>query len=79
MKKLQPKNYTKAKKLKCDWNDKKKQLVYFSMLKFYVRHGMVVEKTHEILSFKQSKRLENYIIFNTQKQNRAENDFEKDF
>ena len=40
---------------------------------------MVVEKIHEIISFKQSKWLENYISFNTQKRNRAENDFEKDF
>ena len=49
------------------------------MLKFYVRHGMIVEKTHEIISFKQSKWLEGYISFNTQKRNKAKNDFEKDF
>ena len=49
------------------------------MLKFYVRHGMVVEKIHEIKSFKQSRWLEKYISFNTQKRNRAKNDFEKDF
>ena len=49
------------------------------MLKFYVRHGMVVEKIHEIISFKQSKWLEKIVSFNTQKRNRAENDFEKDF
>ena len=49
------------------------------MLKFYVRHGMVVEKIHEIISFKQSRWLEKYISFNTQKRNRARNDFEKDF
>ena len=49
------------------------------MLKFYVRHGMVVDKTHEIISFKQSKWLEKYINFNTQKRNKAKNDFEKDF
>ena len=49
------------------------------MLKFYVRHGMVVEKIHEITSFKRSKWLEKYINFNTQKRNRAKNDFEKDF
>ena len=49
------------------------------MLKFYVRHGMVVAKIHEIISFKQSQWLEKYISFNTQKQNRAKNDFEKDF
>ena len=49
------------------------------MLKFYVRHGMIVEKIHEIISFKQSRWLEKYISFNTQKRNRAKNDFEKDF
>ena len=49
------------------------------MLKFYVRHGMVAEKIHEIISFKQSKWLEKYISFNTQKRSKAKNVFEKDF
>ena len=49
------------------------------MLKFYVRHGMIVEKIHEIISFKQSKWLESYISFNTQKRNGAKNEFQKDF
>ena len=49
------------------------------MLKFYVGHGMVVDKVHEIISFRQSKLLEKYIIFNTQKRNQAVNDFGKDF
>ena len=49
------------------------------MLKFYVRHGMVVDKVHNIISFRQSKWLEKYINFNTQKRNDAKNDFEKDF
>ena len=44
-----------------------------------MRHGMVVEKIHEIISFKQSKLLEKYITFNTQKRNKAKIDFEKDF
>ena len=79
MKKIKPKIYTKSKKLICDWTDKKKYLIHFRMLKFYVRHGMVVEKNHELISFKQSKWLEKYISLNTQKPNRAENDFEKDF
>ena len=49
------------------------------MLKFYVRHGMVVEKIHEIILFRRSKWLEKYFSFNTQKRNRAKNDFEKAF
>ena len=74
MKKIKPKNYTKSKKLICDWTDKKKYLIHYRMLMFYVRHGGVVEKIHEIISFKQSKWLESYISFNTQKRNKAKND-----
>ena len=48
------------------------------MLKLCDRHGMIVDKFHEIISFKQSKWLEKYISFNTQRRNRAKNDFEKD-
>ena len=49
------------------------------MLKFYIRHGMVVEKPHEIISFKQNKWLEKYIKFCTQKRIKSLNEFEKDF
>ena len=79
MKKIKPKSYTKSKKLIYDCTDKKKYLIHYRMLKFYVRHGMIVEKIHEITSFKQSRWLEKYISLNTQKRNRAKNDFEKDF
>ena len=78
MKQIKPKNYAKSKKLICDWTDKKIYLVHYRVLKFYVRHGMVVDKIHEIISFKQSKWWEKFINFNTQKQNKAKNDFEKD-
>ena len=46
---------------------------------FRVRHGMVVENVHTVISFKQSKWLEKYISFKTQKRNKAKNDFEKGF
>ena len=49
------------------------------MLKFYVRHGMIVEKVLEIISFGQSKWLEKHVNFNTQERNKAKNDFEEDF
>ena len=79
MKSIKPGNYTKSKKLICDWSNKKKYLIHYRMLKFYIRHGMIVAKIHEIISFKQSRWLEKYITFNTQKRNRSKNDFEKDF
>ena len=79
MKEIKLDTYTPTKKLICDWSNKKNYLIHYRMLKFYVRHGMIVDKVHEIISFKQSKWLEKYINFITQKRNQAVNDFEKDF
>ena len=45
------------------------------MLKFNVRHGKIVEKIHEIISFKQNKWSEKYMKFITKKRNKAKNEF----
>ena len=79
MQSIMPKNYVSHKKLICDWTDKKKYLIHYRMLKFYIRHGMKIKQIHSIISFKQNKWLEKYIDLNTQKRNQAVNDFEKDF
>ena len=79
MKEIKPDTYIQTSKLICDWSDKKNYLTHYRMLKFYIRHGMIVDKVHSIISFKQSRWLEKYISFNTQKRNKAKNDFEKDF
>ena len=65
MKKIKLHDHTENKKLTCNWTDNMKYLIHYRMLNFYVRHGMVVEEFHEILSFKQSKWLENYVRFIT--------------
>ena len=44
------------------------------MLKFSVRHGIVV---HEVISYRQNKWLEKYISFITEKRGRATSVFEK--
>ena len=74
-----PESYVKCKKLICDWSDKQKYLVHYRLLKFYVKHGMEITKVHEVISFKQSCWLEKYIDYNTQKRNKTNDDFEKDF
>ena len=79
MKKIKPKNFTKAEKLICDWTDKKNYLIHYRMLKFHVRHGMIVDKIHEIISPKQSKWLVKYKNFKTQKRSKSKIKFEKDF
>ena len=63
----------------CAWSDKENYLVHYRMLKFYVRHGMINDKVHDIISFKQSRWLEKFVNFNTQERNQAVNDPEKDF
>ena len=40
---------------------------------------MKVKKVHNVISFNQNKWLEKIRGFNTQKRNKARNDFEKDF
>ena len=79
MKKDIPDTYTQTKKLLCDCSDKKNYLIHYRMLKFYVIHGMKVERLHNVISIKQRKWLEKNISFNTKKRNQAKNDFEKDF
>ena len=79
LKEIKPDTYTQNKKSICDWSDRKNFLVHYGMLTFYVRHGMIVDKVQEIISFKQSKWLDKYINFNTQKRNQAVIEFEKDF
>ena len=79
MRSIKPKNNVSHSKLVCDWTDKKRCLVHYRLLKIYVRLGMVIEEVHEVISFKQSKWLEKYIIFITQKRNLAVNDFEEYF
>ena len=58
MKEIKPDKYTSTKKLICDWSDKKNYLVHYRMLKFYIKHVMIIDKVHSIISFKQSKWLE---------------------
>ena len=58
MKEMKPDTYTSTKKLICDWSDKKNYLIHYRILKFYIRHGMIVDKVHNIISFKQSRWLD---------------------
>ena len=76
---MKPDTYTPCKKLICDWTDKKSYLINYRMLKFYIRHGMIVDKVHEVLSFKQSKWLSKYIGFHAKKRAIAKNNFEVEF
>ena len=79
MKEIEPDTYIQSSKSIIDWSDKKNYLIHYRMLKFYIRRGMIVDKVHNIISFRQSRWSEKFINFNTQKRKKAKNDFEKDF
>ena len=49
MKTIIPDTFTQNKKLICDCSDKINYLVHYRMLKVYVRHGMIVEKVHNVI------------------------------
>ena len=55
-----------------------KKLIHYRMLKFYVRHGMIVDKVHDVFLLGQSKWLKKSIFFTTQKRNQAVNDSKED-
>ena len=55
------------KRLICDWTDKKKYLIQYWMVKFYVSYGMIVDKVQEGISLEQSNSLDEFISFITQK------------
>ena len=67
MRKIKPDSYIQNKKLTCSWTDIKKFLIPKNLFIFFVRHGMILEKIPEIISFKQSKWLEKCISFDTKK------------
>jgi hypothetical protein len=67
----------KVEKLVTSLSDKKNYVLHYRNLKLYLRLGLVLEKVHKVLSFKQSAYLKQYIDFNTEKRKESKNDFEK--
>ena len=57
---------------------KTKYVVHLRNLQFYLSKGMVLTKIHRVFSCHQEAFMESYIMFNTEKRKRADNDFEKD-
>ena len=54
-------------------------VVHYLNLQYYVNKGMRIRAVHRIFQFEQSRWLEPYINFNTEKRKLAANPFEKDF
>ena len=59
--------------------DKKKYIIHIRALKQALDHGLILEKIHRCIRFRQSPWMKEYIDFNTRLRTAAKNDFEKDF
>ena len=58
---------------------KRKYVIHIKALKQAIDHGLVLEKIHRAIEFKQSAWMREYIDFNTRLRTPAKNVFEKDF
>ena len=59
--------------------DKKRYVIHIRALDQALKHGLVLERIHRAIEFKQSAWMKEYIDFNTKLRTAAKNDFEKDF
>ena len=58
---------------------KRKYVVHIKALKQAIDHGLVLERIHRAIEFKQSAWMREYIDLNTRLRTAAKNNFEKDF
>ena len=69
----------KAEKLVTTIEDKEKYVLHIAALKQALNHGLVLEKLHRVIEFRQEVWLKPYIDMNTKLRTEAKDDFEKDF
>lgn len=71
---------SKVKKLLATLEDKKNyNILHYRNLQQAITNGLIVEKVHRVLEFRQSEWLAKCIHLNTEMRKKAEDDFEKDF
>ena len=75
---MKSKTFTQCDKLIRDWADKEKCLLHSRTLNFYVKHGILVEKVHDVSSFRARKWLKPYKDFFPDERAQAKFDFDKD-
>ena len=68
-----------VEKLVPNLHDKKKYVIHVKALKQAFDHGLLLEKIHRVIQFKQYVWMKEYIDFNTRLRRVAKNDFEKTF
>ena len=67
-----------CRKLVPNLRDKKKYVVDYRNLKFYLNNGLKLGKVHRVLTFNQSEWMKPFVSFNTQKRQEAKTKVEQD-
>ena len=70
---------SKTKKRRQTFHPKRKYVVHYRNLKFYVNNGIKITKFLQAVKFRQSKWLSSYIALSTRKQQEASTKFDQDF
>ena len=68
-----------VEKLVPNLRDKKSYVIHIRALAQALKHGLILDRIHQVIEFDQSAWMKPYIDFNTQLRTEAKNDFEKDF
>ena len=71
--------YKPYRKLLLTHYDKQYYVCHYSILKFYLRMGMQIERVRSAIRFRQKRFVEPYIKYNSSKRAVARNAFEKDY
>jgi hypothetical protein len=76
---LEGRRFVKSEKLVPNLSPKVKYVVHYRNLKFYMEHGLILERIHRVIGFKQAPWLKPYIEANTLLRQQSKSKFEKDF
>ena len=71
--------YRPSRKLLLTQYNRTHYIVHFAILKFYLKMGLILDKVHRVVKYKQRCWLKEYIDFNSQQRALASNEFEKSF
>ena len=69
----------KVEMLVTNLHDKTEYIIYIRSLKQALNHGLILKKVHRVIKFNQKAWPKTYIDMNTKLQQKAKNNFEKDF